>query len=230
MKILEIWPGSRLVLESVAGGESVMYASADPYVLYFLLALAFLAIISHKRIAEAIVNSVKLLMGGVNLKDVQNSKHSNDSVLVGFLLMIPFYAFVFCNTGISSLSYWWVLVAFVAYFIYKYLLFKILGWATLKKEAFGDVRKVSNGASFLIMLFSLPALIPQLFTENFPVMTLALYVLVVAILLLFIYFARIIRIFISSGMSVFFRFLYLCALEILPILLVVKAVVLTNAN
>lgn len=230
MGVLEIWPGSRLVLDRLSGGEPILHSSADPTVLYFLLMLMVLAIIIYGRIAEALVISIKLLVGGVNLKNIQSSKHKNDSVTIGFLISVPFWAFVFFNTEMSAFSYWAVFGSLAAYFFYKAVLFRILSWAVNKKETFLDVEKASNAASFLLMVFSLPALIPQLLMDNVSSNIPALYVIVVAIVLLFIYFVRINKIFISSGLSGFFRILYLCALEILPIMVLVKAVFLTNAN
>lgn len=230
MSLLEIWPGSRLVLENLSGGEPVLGATANPYILYFLLAVALLALVLYGRIADALAGSFKLMAGGVNLNEVINSKYRNDSVRIGYILMVPFYAFVFYHTRVSELNYWWILVALVSFFVFKFLLLRVLGWATNNKETFISVEKHNNAAFFMIMVLSFPALVPVIFTSEFPVTTMALYMLAVAILLLFIYFIRINKIFISSGLSVFFSFLYLCALEILPILVVVKVVVLTNGN
>lgn len=230
MALLEIWPGSRLVLENLIGGDLVLKFPSNQYVLYLLLALSLLSLMLYGRIAEALSSSFKILQGGVNLKDVLNSKQKNDSVRIGFLLAIPFYAFVFFKTKVSPLDYWWILGIIAVYYGYKYLLFKILGWATNKKETFVEVEKHNNGAFFLLMVFSLPALLPLLFSANVPSNTLAIYMLAVAVFLLFIYFYQINKIFIASNFSAFFRFLYLCALEILPILVVVKVVVLTNAS
>lgn len=224
MVFLEIWPGSRLVLERVSGGEPVLHGFPDPFVLYFLLCLTVLAIIIYERIAEALIVSVKTLVGGGNLKNIQSIKHKNDSVTLSFLLIVPFYAFVFLHTGQASLSYWWILCTLAAYFLYREIMFKVLSWAVGKRETFADAAKAGRSAFFLMAVFSLPSLLVEYFIDTGASETMALYVLVVAIVLLFIYFVRIFKIFIHSELSCFFRILYLCALEILPMLVVVKAV------
>ena len=201
MSLLEIWQGSRLVLENAAGGELLVKSPQDPVIMYFLLALLLVAMIMFG-----------LLRGS----------DSRRQVWTAFILLMPFYAFALYRAGVCSAGYWWAVVATVSFFAYKYLMFRVLGWVTKNREAFGEVESQSNAISVLAMILSMPAAV-------FPGLTIW-YMAAVAVLTAVIYFFRVNKIFISCGFSVFFRFLYLCALEILPILVVVKAVVLTNAN
>jgi hypothetical protein len=145
-----------------------------------------------------------------------------------FYLFLPFPIYLIAkDNGVSLMGfsgielYVIVLVVVDAYFLTKILLYKILGSVFSQKEVAGEL--VFNMMLYhnVLGMILLPV---ATFHSWVPALGFVSLFLVPGLILIFyllslvrsIYFA------IRTGISVFYLILYLCALEILPILLVVK--------
>ena len=145
-----------------------------------------------------------------------------------FYLFLPFPIYLIAkDNGVSLMGfsgielYVIVLVVINAYFLTKIFLYKILGSVFSQKEASGELvfnMMLYHNVLGMIMLpvATFHSLVPAMgFVSLFLVPGLILIFYLLS-LLRSIYFA------VRSGISIFYLILYLCALEILPILLVVK--------
>jgi hypothetical protein len=145
-----------------------------------------------------------------------------------FYLFLPFPIYLIAkDNGVSLMGfsgielYVIVLVVVDAYFLAKILLYKVLGSVFSQKEAAGEL--VFNMMLYhnVLGMILLPV---ATFHSWVPALGFVSLFLVPGLILIFyllslvrsIYFA------IRTGISIFYLILYLCALEILPILLVVK--------
>jgi hypothetical protein len=145
-----------------------------------------------------------------------------------FYLFLPFSIYLIAkDNGVSLMSfsgiefYGMVLVAINAYFLVKILLYKILGSIFSQRESTGEL--VFNMMLYhnVLGLILLPVSTIHSLVPDFGIASLFIVPGLVALFYLMslirsIYFA------IRVGISIFYLILYLCALEILPILLVVK--------
>jgi len=144
-----------------------------------------------------------------------------------FFLFLPFPIFLIARdngmtVGSSGIEFFLIVFAAVnAYFMLKILLYKLLGTIFSQKEATGEL--VFNMMLYhnVMGLILLPVATIHLLVPGFGIISMFLVPVLVAIFYLMsifrsIYFA------IRVGISIFYLILYLCALEILPILLVVK--------
>ncbi len=144
-----------------------------------------------------------------------------------FFLFLPFPIFLIARDngmtiGSSGIEFFLIVFAVVnGYFMLKILLYKLLGSIFSQKETTGEL--VFNMMLYhnVLGLILLPVATIHSFVPAFGIFSMFLVPVLVAIFYLMsifrsIYFA------IREGISIFYLILYLCALEILPILLVVK--------
>jgi hypothetical protein len=144
-----------------------------------------------------------------------------------FFLFLPFSIFLIARdngatTGFSGIEFYLIVFVVVnAYFMLKILLYKILGSVFSQREKTGEL--IFNMMLYhnVLGLILLPVATAHAMV---PVLGLAALFIVPGLIAIFylmsiirsIYFA------VREGISIFYLILYLCALEILPILLVVK--------
>jgi len=141
---------------------------------------------------------------------------------------LPFPIYLIAkDNGVSLMGYsgielfGMVLVVVNAYFLLKIFLYKILGSVFSQKEITGELvfnMMLYHNVLGMIMLpiATIHSMVPALgFVSLFIVPGLVLIFYLLS-LIRSIYFA------IRTGISIFYLILYLCALEILPILLVAK--------
>ncbi len=145
-----------------------------------------------------------------------------------FYLFLPFPIYLIAKDngvalmGFSGIElYLIVLVVVNAYFMFKILLYKVLGSIFSQRETTGEL--VFNMMLFnnVLGLLLLPVSTIHSMVPAFGVYSLFIVPVLIAIFYLMslvrsIYFAS------RAGISIFYLILYLCTLEILPILLVVK--------
>jgi Domain of unknown function (DUF4271) len=145
----------------------------------------------------------------------------NLSLLIIFLLVY----FNYSLSGLSGFqSYLLVLAAITLLFIGKYIVLNIIGWLALAKNHFGEY--IHNVFLFykIYGLFLLPILWIIPFVEE-NIATILIYIAIGSFAIIYIW--RVLRgIYncIRINVSIFYLILYLCALEIFPVLLVYKAI------
>jgi len=145
-----------------------------------------------------------------------------------FYLFLPFSIYLIArDNGVSLMGfsgiefYLIVLVAVNAYFMVKILLYKILGSIFSQREPTGELifnMMLYHNVLGLIMLpvATIHAMVPAFGVFSLFIVPGLILVFYLMSVIRSIYFA------IREGISIFYLILYLCALEILPILLVVK--------
>lgn len=144
-----------------------------------------------------------------------------------FFLFLPFPIYLIARdngmtVGSSGIEFFLIVFAVVnAYFMLKIFLYKLLGSVFSQKEATGEL--VFNMMLYhnVMGLILLPVATIHSLVPGFGIISMFMVPVLVAIFYLMsifrsIYFA------IRLGISIFYLILYLCALEILPILLVAK--------
>jgi hypothetical protein len=149
---------------------------------------------------------------------------------VVFFLFLPFPIYLIARdngmtVGSSGIEFFLIVFAVVnGYFMLKIFLYKMLGSIFSQKESTGEL--VFNMMLYhnVLGLILLPVATIHLLVPGFGIISMFLVPSLIVIFYLMsifrsIYFA------IRQGISIFYLILYLCALEILPILLVAKLAV-----
>ena len=109
------------------------------------------------------------------------------------------------------------------YFILRYLTLKLLEWIFNEKDLFKSLNNSSTTS--LVLLTPLVGVI-MIVSYLFPMLTQTVIdiLLICSIsIICILYYRYAIKVFFSSGVSIFFGFLYLCTIELLPIAVLVKA-------
>lgn len=145
-----------------------------------------------------------------------------------FYLFLPFPIYLIAkDNGVSLMGfsgielYLIVLVVINAYFLTKILIYKLMGSVFSQKEITGELvfnMMLYHNVLGLIMLpvATFHSLVPAIGVISLFVVPALILIFYLLSLVRSIYFA------LRTGISIFYLILYLCALEILPVLLVVK--------
>lgn len=198
-----------------------MSAPEVPWVALVLVALCFPFLTN---ILQAIGGSFAMLFSEARRRELVCRINFKQSVDVAYILFIPTYALVLFLSGVSPHSFWRILGVLV-------------GWAVLRevilfflRRRSGDPTTADTGRFFrsifvLCTLFSLPVtLLPWLAPSWVPGMS-SVVVAAVAGTSLLTYIYKSYKAFLSPKFSHISSFLYLCGLDLLPIVVVVTLLV-----
>jgi len=200
----------------------------DPYLLAFLLADGLVLLLCYNRLLAALQGSAACFRGTHSTHEMLGNKYVCVSVVVVFLLLLPFYALTLTLTGLSSLGYVWTLAALAGLLLFRKLVYLLLGWLSSRHGAFQALEKTGYALSVSGMLVSTLAALAVWLLPSLPQWLLWGWLGLAALLCLVFYVRRGNSIILSTGFSVFFWVLYLCTLEFLPICVVVN--LLINGN
>lgn len=198
-----------------------MSAPEVPWVALVLVALCFPFLTN---ILQAIGGSFAMLFSEARRRELVCRINFKQSVDVAYILFIPTYALVLFLSGVSPHSFWRILGVLV-------------GWAVLRevilfflRRRSGDPTTADTGRFFrsifvLCTLFSLPVtLLPWLAPSWVPGVS-SVVVAAVAGISLLTYIYKSYKAFLSPKFSHISSFLYLCGLDLLPIVVVVTLLV-----
>lgn len=223
----EIWPGSRLSLAGDGAVEAIGANAPDPFVLGFLLAASLALIILYSRLIAAIAGGVSFFRSTYSTSETLGNKYLCDSILLVYILVVPFYAMALRLAGLGN-GYMWVFGTIAGILLLREAVLALVGWLSGSPATIRAIAKVGYGVFILVALASfLPAPVILLF----PPQVLSFYRIYLAIIALIGYIMYVIRSFSlisSTGFSRFYWVLYLCTLEILPVSVVVNY--LLNGN
>lgn len=139
------------------------------------------------------------------------------SILAGLVSLISENHFI----SIQTLYYFIALLLFhIAWIAFIYL----FGWAFNKKQTMQEVVIHLWSYHISIGLLLSPFLITSFYISHFAITTLLNIVIIAFILLTIVKFFRWIEIFYAHKVSIFYMILYLCGLEIVPLLFLYKVV------
>lgn len=198
-----------------------MSAPEVPWVALVLVALCFPFLTN---ILQAIGGSFAMLFSEARRRELVCRINFKQSVDVAYILFIPTYSLVLFLSGVSPHSFWRILGVLV-------------GWAVLRevilfflRRRSGDPTTADTGRFFrsifvLCTLFSLPVtLLPWLAPSWVPGVS-SVVVAAVAGISLLTYIYKSYKAFLSPKFSHISSFLYLCGLDLLPIVVVVTLLV-----
>lgn len=195
----------------------------DPYVLAFLLADGLVVLLLYNRLLAALRGSWACCGHGVTaLHEMLGNVYVVDSVRLMFLLLVPFYALTLVVTGVSTVGFFITMAALAALCLFRKLVCVLLGWLASRPGEVRSLERLGYAVCVLAILLSLPAAVVVWLVPETPRIFLWGWLLLIAVLAMAVYAIKGFSLFFSSGFSRFFWVLYLCALEILPICVVVS--------
>lgn len=226
--IEKLWPESYNVLETVSAGTGdVVLSFTDTVTNFGIVGLIIgFFLFAFARIADGFEVVVVSMFNYKELVKIegQTNLFMSRNILLAFSLLV--LSFIFANSGIShylgghkypvGITFAISLAIFLGYFISRQIAFRMLDWVN-RCSFFKHISRLYYTHLTLAAIFSIVGLV--LYTL-FPYMgpsLLRYYLIPVLSLILAVYFLRCYKIIISNGFSNFFWILYLCTLEILPL-------------
>jgi hypothetical protein len=214
-------------------GKEFKSISYDWYTMILLIALAIFAwgkSLYHKYLLQ-IISSVYNYQISIQLFRDKNALFRNLSIILQVLYPISFGLLIYSLLNYFHLKqvFDYALASISAYsagvflfFQFKTMLYKFLGMVFKVEEDFHEIQHHLNIFNQTIGIFLLPFLISIPFLDDRfkPIAIVGLFLFAGATLLLFFY--RGFQVVTRKQVSLFFLILYLCAVEILPIVLVIK--------
>ena len=162
--------------------------------------------------------------------DMDLAVRTSRSIYLAFCFALLFLICV--NKKILTFSFWkedstalmlatWIIIT-AAVFVFRKISLSLLDWIN-NTEVFTRVESALMYYLGTLFCFVLPLLVMfGLFEKSMLIIVPVLLVLTIVTLLL--YYIRIGRLIFTNGFSLFFYFVYLCTLEILPLVILVKIV------
>ncbi len=226
--IQELWNESYIALNEIEIPAAVAGDSLrDITNLLVITILVALLMIGYRRILEGFALVCRALANNKRLMEIESQSNLQVCRNTLFQFLTIFSSFIFANiayaTNIIGSSYTLpvrfggILGFIVLFFLFRRVALQFLCWVNIT-SVFKLVHKISLTyacAWYIIVLFCFFAIksIPSVPMEHMR------YCIIFSMLpVMALYFFSIFRIFISKGFSPFFYILYLCTLEILPIL------------
>ena len=200
----------------------------DPYILAFLLLAGVALLLAYNRLLAAVRGGCSCLHGLNGTVEMLGNQYICDSVRLIFVLLVPFYALALVVTDLSMVGYVWTLAALVVLCIFRKLVYALMGWLGGRTSAFRSIERMGYALGVLVMLASAPAILLGWLVPETPRWLLLLLLALPAAVGAFFYARRGFSLIFPTEFSLFFWVLYLCALEFLPICVVVNR--LFNGN
>ena len=213
------------------GFEGILHPSTPAnqgWLFFLLLGLFFLLIFFLIRyplfMKDTLQSFLKIYDRGRNANDEQYNV-APFSIVLFSLGVVSLYAISFFYQPPESFelkSYVYFLVVTAAFFVFKWLTIELIGFVFFDKSTFKLAKYSYFRLFFLLTIILFPLLILQVYLPNSSNWSsiVTLFLFIVAFMALIIKFFQI---FSTKFVAFFYIFLYLCTLEILPLILLIKA-------
>lgn len=194
----------------------------DPYVLAVLLLDTVLLLLLFERLRAALQAGADCCRNPYSIREFLGNNYLCTSVRQVFVLLLPFYAITLVVTGVSRLGFGWTLFWLVALALFRLLSGRTIGWLSSKNGTFRSLERVNEALCVLAMFASLPVFLLGWLAPEIPhwVLWVALSLIAGAAAVMYVW--RGTQIILSAQFSIYYWVLYLCALDFLPICVVVN--------
>lgn len=226
----ELWEGSRVALQDIAApaGLSLDDPLRDLSNFIIIIGLVLFLIFAHRRLLSGTICTFQALSGTKRLMRIESQSNLQVCRNTLFQFLTVCTSFVFANiayaTGIIGhthtlpVRFVIVLGTIIAFFSLRKIVLRLLAWIN-RSPIFKLADKISYTYACLWYIVVLCCFIVIKSISPAP-MGLMRYCMIYSLLpVMTIYYFSIFKIFLSKGFSVFFYILYLCTLEILPIVM-----------
>lgn len=194
----------------------------EPYMLAVLLLDAVLLLLLYERLLAALRAAADCYRNPYSTREFLGNNYLCLSVRQVFVLLLPFYAGTLVTTGVSRVGFGWTLTLLVALALFRLLACRTLGWLTSRNGTFRSLERVNEAVCVLAIFTSLPCFILGWLAPGVPHWLLWGALSLIAATAAAVYVWRGTQIIFSGQFSICYWVLYLCALEFLPICVVVN--------
>lgn len=198
-----------------------MYAPETPWVLVILAALCFPFL---QNLIYAVGGSVRMLFSDARRRELLCRTRFKQSVDLAYFLALPAFSLLLVLSGASIHGFWYALAVMAGWAVAREL---VAGLIRRRRTdpTLADTARLFRSCFVLATLLSIPiGLAIWLFPASVPSITAPAIAIAGAVMLMTYTFTAY-KLFLTPKFSLYFSFLYLCALDLLPIVVVVKLLV-----
>ena len=220
------WPGSTRISEyagNMAGGAGQGYTWL---MTILVIAILLYCIYFFHQIVLATSLSMNTFFGSsTKLQSLCENQTSLSSVNATSIICLPTIAMLLYTRGWTSLDILYVLAAIAIYLLLRVLLFKFVAWYKDSGGIFDLIRNSGKVTLVVASMLSVPAFLIPLIFGPVALDFARIYLIAVFAACFVMYCIRACKYLLEAGFSIFFCFLYLCALELLPAGLLISAII-----
>lgn len=229
--ISQLWDKSYIAINEVVGQEKIFFHSTGEKVgdLIVLCGIIAFFLVAYRRIFDGLYFVFSSFYNTKKLLDIDlqnNTQICRDTLFYFLTLCVAFMIGNITQTwSIKGSSYTTFVIfsiccaAIFGYFLIKKVLCNILDWVN-KSNTFSTVFKISISFAIINYTALICGFIVYRAIESISPATLITYSFVSTFISLFAFYVNGYKIFLSNGFSHFFYILYLCTLEILPLVVI----------
>jgi len=200
----------------------------DPHVLAFLLVDTVLLLVLYGRLLAALRGARACLRSTYSTMELLGNTYLCSSVNLMSLLLLPVFAATLSATHLSKPGYFWTVQALIVLVIWRKLVYLLMGWLTSRKTVFHNAETISRAIGIAMVAGALPAFLAGWVEPDLPSWVLWGWIVLAVVVCGGVYVFRVSALFLHAGFSIFFRVLYLCGLEILPVCVVANYLIHGN--
>ena len=224
----EAWPGSSKIADYAAFLQDTAVQGPGyywPMTILVLLAV-FYCIFFFNRIALASSLSLRTFFSSSEkIQNICENQTSLSAVNTACVVCLPVLVMLLFNRGWTGMDRSWLCVAFIAFLLIRVLAFEFIAWYKGDDTVFDTIRNSWKVTMVAAVLLAIPAfVIPMFFGQEYAGLARSFFLAVFSGCFL-MYCARACKYLLEAGFSIFFCFLYLCALELLPAGLLISAII-----
>jgi len=224
----EAWPGSFKIADYATPLQDVAVSGpsyAWPMTILVLAAL-FYCIFFFNRIALASTLSLRTFFSSSEkIQNICENQTSLSAVNTAGVVCLPVIVMLLYSRGWTGLDLTWLCVAFISFLLVRVLAFAFISWYKGVEGLFETIRNSGKVAMVAATLLALPSfLMPMLFGQQTSDLARSIFLAVLTFCFA-MYCIRACKYLLEAGFSIFFCFLYLCALEFLPAGLLISAII-----
>lgn len=231
----DVWPQSYIALTEV---ESFSRPPAPAFIdsianFGLILAIALFFLFAYNRIIDGLYYVLTSFMSLKKMLIIENQSNTKTSRNTLLLFSIICSSFIVVNYNVENrfiendypIIINFLLVLFVAggYFLFRRVACSLLAWVN-SNGIFITVDQIYYSYSVLWILLSIVWFILYIVFPNLDLPQTAFYIIISVLLFFGLYVIRGYQLIIANGFSHFFYILYLCTLEILPVLILVHLI------
>lgn len=194
----------------------------DPFVLAVLLVDAVLLLLVFDRLLAALRAGVACFKSLYSTQEMLGNNYLCSSVRLAYFLLLPFFSETLLLSDVSMQNFFLTLGLLLALALFRWLSCRAMGWLGGGKAVFSSIERVAEALSVLVMAASSVVLVTGWLWPESPRWILWSALLGFALVAFVIYVWRGTALIMQNQFSLFFWVLYLCALEFLPICVVVN--------
>jgi len=208
----------------ISGNDWIIFLSLGLIILYTYIKYAFSHLFNQHLLS---VINFQLIRQVINIKSGASQNFSYFLYAL-FITILSLYSFICLNffelkVNDSSFYTYFLILALVSFFyLVKFLMYKFIAYLTETKE---DTNTILNyyGVHYKILSLILTPLVIMLFYLNKDLVPFFIYLIFsIIVLFSFIRIYRALKIIFQKRFSFFYIFLYLCTIEIMPLIYSIK--------